>query len=236
MWALPAPTRPPAVHGSESNAIAEIAAAGREYELRRRKRDGELTLPPKRKKAAGPAPIYRIKVGLRDAKPPIWRRLEVPADITLARLHRVIQAAFGWDDSHMHVFKTSYGNYGAADRELGHRAEGPVTLEQVAPAAKERFRYLYDFGDNWLHDVEVEAVVDRDPAAAYPRCTGGRRAAPADDSGGVWGHEELVAILADPSHPEHEERLEWLGLASAKEFDPARFDPAEITEALKKLR
>jgi hypothetical protein len=233
MRALPEPTRPPSAHGS----MAAIAEIGREYELRRRKRAGELNLPPKpkRKKADGPAPIYRIKVGLRDAKPPIWRRLEVPADITLARLHRVIQVAFGWTDSHIHVFETPYGEYGV-DRELGHRAEGPVTLEQVAPTAKERFRYVYDFGDNWLHDIEVEAVFDRDPSASYPRCTGGRRAAPGDDSGGVWGHEELVAILADPSHPEHGDRLEWLGLESAAEFDPAHFDPAEITKSLKAIR
>jgi pRiA4b ORF-3-like protein len=235
--ALPEPTRPPWAHG-DVGPLAGIAEFGRAYDLRRRKRAGELSLPPKpkRKKADGPAPIYRIKVGLRDAKPPIWRRLEVPADITLARLHRVIQVAFGWTDSHIHVFETPYGEYGAADPELGHRSEKPVTLEQVAPAAKERFRYVYDFGDNWLHDIEVEAVLDRDPSASYPRCTAGRRAAPADDSGGIWGHDELVTILADPSHPEHADRLEWLGLESAADFDPAHFDPAEITEALNALR
>jgi len=236
MRVLPEPTRPPAAHGAEVHPIVEIAEFAQEYEMRRRKRDGELDLPPKPERAAGAAPIYRIKVGLRDAKPPIWRRLEVPADIKLARLHRVIQVAFGWTDSHLHVFQTPYGRYGVADRELGHRAEGRVTLEQVAPAAKERFRYLYDFGDNWLHDVEVEAVLDRDPVATYPRCTGGRRAAPSEDSGGVWGNEELMAILADPSHPEHDERLEWLGLESADAFDPAHFDPAEITKALNAMR
>lgn len=244
MRALPEPHRPPAPHGegvphdSLLNTVSEIAEFGRQYELRRRKRAGELKLPPKPKwkKTDGPAPVYRIKVGLRDAKPPIWRRLEVPADTTLSRLHRIIQVAFGWTDSHMHVFETPYGPYGVADRELGHRAEGPVTLEQVAPAAKERFRYVYDFGDNWLHDIEVEAILDREPSVAYPRCTGGRRAAPGDDSGGVWGHEELLTILADPSHPEHADRLEWLGLASAADFDPARFDPAEITRALNDLR
>jgi Plasmid pRiA4b ORF-3-like protein len=175
-------------------------------------------------------------VGLRGAKPPIWRRLLVPADVSLARLHEVIQAAFGWHGGHMHVFETPYGDFGHADRELGHRAEAPVTLEQVAPQAKDKIRYTYDFGDDWVHEIVVEKVLDRDPAPAYPRCTGGRRAAPPDDCGGIWGYEELVEILADPRRPEHRERLEWLGLGEASQFDPAVFDVDEVNGALAKLR
>jgi hypothetical protein len=193
-------------------------------------------LPAKRKKSDGPAPIYQLKVGLQGAKPPIWRRLLVPADVSLGRLHRIIQVAFGWHDGHMHVFDTPYGGFGRADRELGHRAEAPVTLEQVAPQAKDRIRYTYDFGDDWVHEVVVEKVLDRDPALAYPRCTGGRRAAPPDDSGGIWGYEELVEVLADPGHPEHDERLEWLGLDDASQFDPDRFDAAAVNQTLAELR
>ena len=199
-------------------------------------RPSPAKLPAKRKKSAGPASIYQVKVGLRDAKPPIWRRLLVPADVSLARLHEVIQAAFGWEDSHMHVFETPYGEFGRADRELGHRAEAPVTLEQVAPQAKDKIRYTYDFGDDWVHEIVVEKVLDQDPAPAYPCCTGGRRAAPPDDCGGIWGYEELVEILADSQHPEHHERLEWLGLDDASQFDPAAFDLDEVNRALAKLR
>jgi hypothetical protein len=81
----------------------------------------------------------------------------------------------------------------------------------------------------------VEKVLDRQPVS-YPRCTGGRRAAPAEDCGGIWGYQELVQVLADPGHPEHQERLEWLGLESAADFQPARFDPAEVSRALAELR
>jgi Plasmid pRiA4b ORF-3-like protein len=193
-------------------------------------------LPAKRKKSDGPAPIYQVKVGLRDAKPPIWRRLRVPADVSLARLHDVVQAAFGWEDSHMHVFETPYGDFGRADRELGHRAEAPVTLEQVAGQAGDKIRYTYDFGDGWVHEIAVEKVLDRDPALVYPSCTGGRRAAPPDDCGGIWGYEELVEILTDPQHPEHQDRLEWLGLDHAAQFDPAAFDVDEVNRALANLR
>ena len=199
-------------------------------------RPAPAKLPVKRKKSAGPAPIYQVKVGLRGAKPPIWRRLLVSADVSLARLHEVIQTAFGWEDSHMHVFETPYGEFGRADRELGHRAEAPVTLEQVASQAKDKIRYTYDFGDDWVHEIVVEKVLDRDPVLAYPCCTGGRRAAPPDDCGGIWGYEELVEILADPQHPEHKERLDWLGLDDASQLDPAAFDQDVVNRALAKLR
>ncbi|MEU8264593.1 plasmid pRiA4b ORF-3 family protein [Micromonospora sp. NPDC048999] len=190
------------------------------------------SLPPKRKKSDGPAPIYQIKVGLRGARPPIWRRLEVPADVSLARLHELIQSAFVWDDSHLHVFETAYGSFGRPDAELGHRAASRVTLEQVASAAGDKLRYTYDFGDDWEHDIVVEKVLDREASVAYPRCVGGRRAAPPEDCGGVWGYADLVEILGDPTHPEHGDRLEWLGLDDPAEFDPARFDAKAVTEAL----
>jgi hypothetical protein len=237
MSALPAPTRPAPPHGGEDSrhdAFDTLQVLDELAPLRGRARSTKL--PAKRKKSDGPAPVYQIKVGLRGAKPPIWRRLEVPADIGLAKLHRVIQIAFDWDDSHMHVFETPYGSFGAADRELGHRAEAPVTLEQIAPTAKSKVTYTYDFGDNWDHDIVVEKVLDRDAAAVYPRCTGGRKAAPPEDCGGLWGYAELVEVLTDPSHPEHEERLDWLGLKSASEFDPDHFDTEPVNQALSRLR
>lgn len=193
-------------------------------------------LPPERKESALPAPIFQVKVGLRGAKPPIWRRLEIPADISLAQLHEVIQVAFEWNGGHMHVFETDYGEFGKADAALGHSSETAVTLEQVAPAAGRRIRYTYDFGDNWKHEIVVEKTVQRDSTLRYPRCTGGRRAAPPDDCGGVWGYAELVGVLGDPAHPEHDDMLEWLGLDSAAEFEPGHFDAESITMSLSQLR
>jgi hypothetical protein len=244
MNVLPVPTKPAALHADSaapsplqmltqltqsgsSPFVAGIASAGSRSTGR---------LPAKRKKSAGPAPVYQIKVGLRGAKPPIWRRLQMSADISLARLHEVIQVAFGWEDSHLHVFETPYGNFGTADAELGHRAEAPVTLEQVAPAVNDKISYTYDFGDNWDHDILIEKVLDRDQKTAYPRCTGGRRAAPPEDCGGVWGYADLVEVLSDSANPEHRDRLEWLGLDDATEFAPERFDAEAVTRALSALR
>jgi hypothetical protein len=242
--ALPEPTRPPAPHGdgdrppvpSLLETLAQITEQANQIETRGSRRLGPAPkLPAKRKKSGPAAPVYQIKVSLRGAKPPIWRRLELPADTNLARLHDIIQVAFGWEDCHLHVFETPYGTFGVADRELEHRAERPVTLEQVAPGAGDKLEYTYDFGDNWTHEIVVEKILDRQPVA-YPRCTGGRRAAPPEDCGGVWGYDELVEVLGDPRNPEHSDRLEWLGLDSADDFQPDRFDAIEITRALNERR
>jgi hypothetical protein len=192
-------------------------------------------LPAKRKKSGPPAPAYRIKVSLRDAKPPIWRRLEVPGDMSLADLSEVIQVAFGWRGHHLHVFETPYGDFGQPDpdMELDHRPEAPVTLEQVAPEVKSKILYTYDFGDGWDHDIVVEQIGPRDRAVDYPRCTGGRRAAPPDDCGGMPGYADLIRVLGQPTDPEHDRMVAWLGLGSAAEFDPDAFDARLVSEALR---
>lgn len=148
----------------------------------------------------------------------------------------MIQAAFGWYDGHLHVFETPYGEFGAPDSELGHRSEKPVTLEQVAPAEGSKFRYVYDFGDDWDHEILVEKLHENQPGTIYPRCTGGKRAAPPEDCGGVWGYQELLATLADPTHPNHKAQLEWLGLDCPDQFNPAEFNKHEVTENLPHLR
>jgi hypothetical protein len=239
MTALPSPPHhtaaTPLAGPSPREMLAQLAqAGGNGFDMASFGKKA-ATLPPKRKKGDGPAPVYQIKVGLRGAKPPIWRRLEVPANISLARLHRVIQAAFGWTDSHLHAFETPYGDFGVADPGIGHRAEAPVSLEQVAHAEKSKIRYTYDFGDNWEHEITVEKILPRQKKTSYPRCTGGRRAAPPEDCGGIYGYADLMDVLANPDHPEHQEHLEWLGLNSPAKFDPAAFDVQTVNHDLTEI-
>jgi len=176
--------------------------------------------------------VHQLKVTLRGSRPPIWRRLRVPSDSTLRKLHDIIQAAFGWEDYHMWAFETRRDRFGVADRELGIRSAASQRLDQVAPTPEDRLCYIYDFGDNWEHDILVEDITEPEPGTAYPHCLTGRRASPPEDSGGIWGYEYLTEILADPGHEEHKDRLEWLGLDSADQFDPAAFDAAQINSAL----
>jgi hypothetical protein len=113
---------------------------------------------------------------------------------------------------------------------------GKAALAAADRLVEAGIRYTYDFGDDWEHDILVEKVFDRDEAASYPRCTAGQRATPPEDCGGIWGYHNLTDVLTDPTHPEHEDTLEWLGLDHATEFDPASFDAKTVTQALSRLR
>lgn len=165
--------------------------------------------------------IVQIKVKLLGvSKPPVWRRLQVPADTRLDHLHEMIVAAFGWDDSHMHLFTSGPDEFGLPDPELGHTDERRVSLGQLISGVGDRLRYTYDFGDDWEHEIAVEDLLDADPDTHYPMLVAAKGACPPEDCGGRWGYTELKEILADPSHEQHQEMLDWLGLENSSAFDP----------------
>jgi hypothetical protein len=176
--------------------------------------------------------VHRLTITLQGTEPAIWRQVEVSSTITLHRLHSAIQAAFGWENSHLWVFSTPQGDYGVPDGDTGHRSASSKKLEAVAPSPGDWICYTYDFGDTWDHAVVVDAVVNAEPGVAYPRYLTGQRAGPPEDCGGVWGYEDLLRILADPADEEHDERLEWLGLSSADGFDSEAFDVDWVTAAV----
>jgi hypothetical protein len=177
--------------------------------------------------------VYQVKVTLHRAKPPIWRRLRLPAATTLAQLHQVIQVAFGWEDAHLHAFEVGGRRYSRPDFELWDEAadEANARLRDLASRPGARLRYTYDFGDSWEHDLLVEDILPSD-GVAHAVCLTGRRAGPPEDCGGVWGYGELCDILADPSHPDHAERVQWLG----RPYDPAAFDKDAINRSLARIR
>ncbi len=189
-------------------------------------------------RTSGPKNVHRVKVTLRGAKPPIWRRFEVPSNITLRRLHTVIQAGFNWQDYHLHLFETAVGLYGMPDPDDDHdiRSDAYKKLSAVADWPGDRIRYTYDFGDNWELDIIVEAVQPAEPGMAYPRCTGGRRAAPPEDCGGVWGYADMLNVLANPRHEEHKSRLWWLGIETAADYNPDAFDSEVVNNDLSRKR
>jgi Plasmid pRiA4b ORF-3-like protein len=175
----------------------------------------------------------QLKVSLRGvSKPPVWRRLLVPADMRLDRLHGVIQAAMGWTDTHLHVFSTEAGDYGVPDAELGFRNERSARLAQFLHEPGDRMQYTYDFGDGWEHDIVLEKRLAPDPGAQLPACPAGGGACPPEDCGGAWGYADLKEVLANPDREEHADMLDWLGLESAAYFDPAAWDLADINDAL----
>jgi hypothetical protein len=186
------------------------------------------------RKAAPPGRIARLKIALRDSKPPIWRRVEVPETITLPKLHQVIQIVMGWQDYHLHQFIVGgLGgiSYGVPDPDDFYevRDERRARLNQLLRAPKEKLVYEYDFGDSWEHVVLLEALLELEPGAVYPRCITGKRACPMEDCGGIWGYASFLEAIQDLQHPEHETMLEWVG----GEFDPEAFDLQQVNDALR---
>jgi hypothetical protein len=177
--------------------------------------------------------IFELEIVLEEVAPPVRRRVQVPGEASLAVLHQVVQSALGWTNSHLQEFEIGGQRFGMPDPDW---ADQDVTDEATSKLFRlvgqgDRFGYLYDFGDNWTHQLTVEKILAPEPGVRYPRCVSGQGACPPEDVGGPWGYEEFQTVLADPSHPEHDERLEWVGGS----FDPHRFDLAEADQALEWL-
>ncbi len=177
--------------------------------------------------------IYQLKITLKDIRPPIWRRVQVPSSTTLSQLHLIIQAAMGWWNCHLHQFSIQGIDYGEPQPEYGLdlRDEKRVKLNQVVQQEKSKFLYLYDFGDSWEHSILVEKVLPREPEVSYPLCVKGKRACPPEDCGGPWGYAEFLEAIQDPEHPEHESFVEWIG----GEFNSEACDLHEINQRLADL-
>ena len=173
--------------------------------------------------------VARIRIELRDLEPKIWRRVDVPLSSTMEALHHVIQASFRWQDYHWYEFAVSDRIYGLpidddipSDRKT-YKASA-IRLKTLIERGVDRFLYVYDFGDDWRHDVIVEEVRDGDEDAEYPAFVDGARRCPPEDVGGTEGFMEFLEAVLDTTHEEHARMLEWCGGT----FDPEDIDEQEI--------
>lgn len=189
--------------------------------------------------AKDPGKTYQLKIELEGIAPSIWRRVMVPGKISLGRLHAVIQMAMGWSNAHLHQFIVDRQIYSDPTFELNEfgdmpdvRNESRYFLKNLAPRAGKVIVYEYDFGDSWTHRIKVEKILEQEPfTGGKIICIDGARACPPEDCGGVWGYQDMLQVLKDPEHEEHESTLEWLG----QEFDPEAFDLAATNNGLRRL-
>jgi hypothetical protein len=222
----------------ENQALLDALLSGRVSSiLEKLNTAAEPLLRPIPPKVSG----FRVRLDLHGAKPPAWRRLELPGDLTLPRVHDAIQAAMGWTDSHLHRFRTGRDHrspYFVTSFDLDEGEDGvledDVRLDQLVSSEGDVLCYEYDFRDCWDHTLQVEAVLEEPPAMA--RCIGGRMACPPEDCGGIGGYEQLAGWVrsgyADAFLPDVFEDAAhahgWLPLA----WHPDRFDLDEVTAAL----
>jgi len=176
--------------------------------------------------------VLRLRVTLADVVPTVWRRLLVRGDIGLAQLHHVLQVAMGWQDRHLHNFRFGSQTFGTQidDYPSDELDEAQMTLQRAIGDGR-RFRYVYDFGDDWVHEVVVEDVVTTRNALRSAVCVDGQSACPPEDCGGPPGYAELLEVLGDPGHEDHDRLARWTGVP----IDPATFDLATANVALQRL-
>jgi hypothetical protein len=142
-----------------------------------------------------------------------------------------------WDDYHLHEFEMPDPRIGVCQK-IGPESDDFEIFDESPPVPEKKARisdyftlenkvalYIYDFGDNWHVKVRLEKILPRKEGVEYPICIAGKRAAVPEDSGGVGGYMYMVEILKDPSHPEYEDTIEWLG----EDFDPEYFDPKDVS-------
>jgi len=178
--------------------------------------------------------IARLKITLDDVKPAVLRRIEVPFNIRLDRLHLAIQAAMGWTNTHLYEIRARDVGWGIPDRDWG---DGPLDARKanlgdvLADVGTKTLTYLYDFGDGWEHTVKVERLIDPEPGALYPRLIEASGRCPPEDIGGPWGYAEFLEAIGNPKHERHDEFKEWF----ADDFDPNLVDAGWLAEEVTTL-
>ncbi len=199
---------------------------------------GPVTRTAAKQRKAKPktATLFQLKITLLDIKPPIWRRIQVQ-DCTLDKLHEHIQTAMGWTNSHLHQFEIDGERYG--DLELLDDGfedfecidSTRTMISKIMPkTGKLAFKYEYDFGDGWEHEILFEGYPPLEKGKKYPLCLEGERACPPEDVGGIGGYEDFLESISDPKHEEHTSFLNWCGGS----FSPDEFDPTHATRRMVK--
>ncbi len=175
--------------------------------------------------------IYQLKITLKGAKPPIWRRILIDNSVALPKLHGVIQIVMGWTNSHLHQFIAGDRYYGMPDPNFDFSEvldEMDYRLNQLLKKEKDSVFYEYDFGDGWEPKITLEKILPFDRKSTLPICIKAKGACPPEDVGGIWGYYDFLEALDDQSHPEHEDYKEWIG----GDFDPAFYDIEKTNELL----
>lgn len=184
--------------------------------------------------------VFQFRISLQDITPDIWRRIQVPENYSFWDLHVAIQDSMGWLDYHLHQFKIDTATNETItigippddfDDDDEYTEPGwKVRIAKYFKRPGDSAYYEYDFGDNWAHEILFEGILLAEKGVKYPQCIAGERACPPEDCHGAYGYERLLEILADRSHEEYREMVEWLK-GHAKNyypFKPEHFDPKKV--------
>lgn len=176
--------------------------------------------------------VYQFKIILLGIKLLIWRRIQVPSTYNFWDLHVAIQNAMGWYDCHLHEFVVKDLVYGEEESIGIPQNEDPddsmlpgwkIKIQKYV-SINPKMRYIYDFGDNWEHEIKFEGEYPKLEGIKYPICLDGKRACPPEDIGGTFGYEDFIEARQNPNTKESQDIINRV----VDSFDTEHFDPTEV--------
>ena len=177
-------------------------------------------------------PAFTFKIDLLHSEPLVTRTFKVSSESTLFLLHHIIQVVMGWKNAHLYEFTIDtlrFTDTRIIDEDFGDFTDvKTLMLEDVFPQVGAKAHYLYDFGDGWEHQLELIQISQGPQNELMPSVVSGQNACPPEDCGGVYGYKEMIKIIEDPTHEEHESMIEWVG----PRFNPSTFNPITIHKEL----
>ena len=183
---------------------------------------------------------FQFKVELKGVeKPTVWRRLILPDNFTFFQFHKILQAAFGWKTTHLFLFSpTGYGGQPLItvlddQSDQYDLPSNKVRIDDIFTTPKQKYVYVYDFGDDWAHNITLEEITQQE--ITHADCIAGEGACPPEDCGGPPGYEHLKKVMKIPHHRQHLEIRHWLQLPMGETWDASKFDLESVRTALKKL-
>lgn len=188
-------------------------------------------IQPRREGRPKGADHYQVLIYLDEIEPRIWRRVLLRRTTTLHELHRIIQMLFDWYDYHLYRFEVGDDQYEVPDEEAEGLDSTKVRLDQLGVGPGDRLGYVYDWGDDWRHIIEIEEPQHNPDPDWLPMVLGGARRGPPEDCGGAHAYSDLLAALEKPFEDLEDweqEQVEWIG----EDFDPEEFSPAQARHDL----
>ncbi len=192
--------------------------------------------------------VFQFKIQLKGVtKPPVWRKIAIPADFTFLEFHEVIQIAFGWNNAHLFEFKDKEfqsnvrivippeDDFFDPDFFTGTQDSSIVKLSDIFVNKFCKFLYIYDFGDGWVHEITLESTTEDEQKEAV--CLSGKGACPPEDCGGIYGYERMKDVFrTNPESEEADEYRDWLILDEDGIWDVNAFDINEVNDCLKHFK
>jgi len=184
--------------------------------------------------------IYEIRISLKHSKPRIYRKIQINSNTELKDLYMYILTLFGWSGGHLHQYETNDGLFYSDKKDFeGYfdcddiRDYKNVKISKFLKNVKDDLLLIYDFGDDWLHEIRLDKIFDYVSEDEFKQvCIDGKMASPPEDCGGLYGYYDLLETLSDENNEEHKDMMEWMEECGYENFNENEFYIESINDTL----